>query len=91
VVSEILKARAHRGLPPSLSCFRDRKGAAVDAVLETGQGMIAAETKSGRTVAADFVTALRRLCLRSSAPADTRARYGRSSSMRWKNASSARV
>lgn len=36
VISEILKARAHRGLPPSLTFFRDRKGTEVDAVIERG-------------------------------------------------------
>ncbi len=58
VVSEILKARAHRGLAPALSFFRDRKGAEVDVVLETGRGLVAVETKSARTVARDFFAGL---------------------------------
>jgi predicted AAA+ superfamily ATPase len=58
VIAEILKARVHRGLQPSLFFFRDRKGAEVDAVLERGDCLLAVETKSGRTIAADFFTGL---------------------------------
>lgn len=54
VVSEILKSRAHRGLQPSLSYFRDKKGLEVDLVVELGQSLLAVETKSGETVAGDF-------------------------------------
>jgi predicted AAA+ superfamily ATPase len=58
VVSEIQKARIHRGLPQSLFFFRDRKGVEVDAVIERGDMLLAVETKSGQTVAEDFFTAL---------------------------------
>ncbi len=58
VVSEILKARVHRGLPPNLCFFRDRKGAEVDAVVELGRELLAVEAKSGQTVAEDFFTGL---------------------------------
>jgi len=58
VVSEILKSRTHRGLPPSLSFFRDRKGAEVDVVVELGRELLAVETKSGQTVAGDFFAGL---------------------------------
>ncbi|MHB8763301.1 MAG: ATP-binding protein [Deferrisomatales bacterium] len=58
VASELLKARLHRGLQPSLSFFRDRKGAEVDLIVELGRTLLAVETKSGRTVAADFFTGL---------------------------------
>ena len=54
VVSEIAKARLHRGLPPSLSHYRDRKGDEIDAVLDRGDGIVAIEAKSGQTVAKDF-------------------------------------
>ena len=60
VVSEIIKARVHRARPPSLSLYRDRKGAEVDAVLDRGDALVAVETKSGQTVAADFMSALAR-------------------------------
>lgn len=58
VASEILKSRAHRGLPPGLSFFRDRKGAEVDLIVETGRRLLAVETKSGQTVAGDFFAGL---------------------------------
>ena len=54
VVSEVLKARVHRGLPPALSFFRDRKGAEVDLILEADRDLVAVETKSARTVVSDF-------------------------------------
>jgi predicted AAA+ superfamily ATPase len=59
VASEILKARAHRGLQPSLSFFRDRRGSEVDLVVETGRSVLAVETRSGQTVAEDFFAGLR--------------------------------
>jgi predicted AAA+ superfamily ATPase len=58
VVSEILKSRTHRGLPPNLSFFRDQKGAEVDVVVELGRELLAVETKSGQTVAGDFFAGL---------------------------------
>jgi hypothetical protein len=58
VASEILKARVHRGLPASLSFFRDRKGAEVDLLVELGRSYLAVETKSGQTVADDFFSGL---------------------------------
>ena len=60
VVSEIVKARVHRGLPPSLSFYRDRKGAEVDLVLDRGDTLVAVETRSGQTVSAEFLSALAR-------------------------------
>jgi hypothetical protein len=60
VVSEIAKARLHRGLSPSLSHYRDRKGDEIDAVLDRGDGLVAVEAKSGQTVAADFFPPLAR-------------------------------
>jgi uncharacterized protein len=58
VASEILKARVHRGLQPSLSFFRDRKGTEVDLVIEDGRALLAVETKSGQTIAGDFFAGL---------------------------------
>jgi predicted AAA+ superfamily ATPase len=58
VISEIVKARLHRGLPPSLFFFRDRKGVEVDAVIERGDALLAVETKSAQTVADDFFVGL---------------------------------
>jgi len=58
VASEVLKSRAHRGLPPSLSFYRDKKGAEVDLVVDLGRELLAVETKSGQTVAGDFFAGL---------------------------------
>jgi predicted AAA+ superfamily ATPase len=60
VVAEIIKARLHRGLPASLSFYRDRKGEEIDAILERGDAVVAVEAKSGQTVAADFFPPLAR-------------------------------
>lgn len=59
VASEIIKARSHRGLQPSLSFFRDRKGTEVDVLVELGRSILAVETKSGQTVAEDYFRGLR--------------------------------
>jgi predicted AAA+ superfamily ATPase len=59
VASEILKARVHRALPPSLTFFRDRAGAEVDLVLELGRSLFGIETKSGQTVAEDYFAGLK--------------------------------
>lgn len=61
VAAEIYKARVHRGLPPSMSFFRDRKGNEVDVLVERATDILAVETKSGHTVADDFFTGLRTL------------------------------
>ena len=54
VVSEIVKARMHRGLSPDLSFYRDQAGREVDVVLEDGARTVLAEIKSGQTIAGDF-------------------------------------
>ncbi len=59
VVSEILKSRVHRGLQPSLSFFRDRKGLEVDVLVELARTLLAVETKSGETIAGDFFSGVR--------------------------------
>ena len=59
VVSEIVKARSHHGLPAAdLSYYRDRGGSEVDLVLRRGADLLAVEIKSGQTVASDFFAAL---------------------------------
>jgi hypothetical protein len=58
VVSEIYKARVHRGLPATLSFFRDRKGLEVDLLVERALDLLAVEIKSGQTIAGDFTAAL---------------------------------
>ncbi|RMH08540.1 MAG: ATP-binding protein [Nitrospirae bacterium] len=59
VASEILKARLHRGKPPNLFFFRDRKGMEVDLIVELGRMYLAVETKSSHTIAEDFFVGVR--------------------------------
>jgi predicted AAA+ superfamily ATPase len=61
VVSEVLKARLHRGLHGACYFLRDRKGFEVDLFLDVGDRLIATEIKSGQTVAGDFFTNLEKL------------------------------
>lgn len=61
VASEMRKWFVHRGLTPTLSFYRDRKGAEVDLVLEESGEILAIETKSGQTVAPDFFSGLEAL------------------------------
>ncbi|HLA77469.1 MAG TPA: ATP-binding protein [Vicinamibacteria bacterium] len=81
VMTEILKSRVHRGLPADLHFFRSREGIEVDAVIESGPALLAAEIKAGRTIASDFFASLdelRRLLGASGAWRGVRARlvYG---------------
>lgn len=61
VVSEVLKARLHRGLRESAYFLRDRRGFEIDLLLDLGDRLVAVESKSGQTVAGDFFTQLERL------------------------------
>jgi predicted AAA+ superfamily ATPase len=54
VVSEVLKARLHAGLPPDLCFYRDTQGNEVDLVLEKGDSLSLMEIKSGATISSDF-------------------------------------
>ena len=58
VVTEVLKARLHRGIAGGLSFFRDRRGLEVDLLVELAEELVAVETKSGQTVAPDFAAGL---------------------------------
>jgi uncharacterized protein len=61
VVSEVLKHRLHRGLPPGLFFFRDRKGFEVDLLLDVGGPLMALEAKSGQTMPPEYFAPLTRL------------------------------
>lgn len=72
VVSELVKAYAHRGREPGLWYWRDSAGHEVDVLVDLGDRQIPVEVKSGETVAGDFFGALRywrRLVGDDSAPA----------------------
>ena len=58
-VSEVLKARVHRGLRERLFFYRDHKGEEVDLVLDLGTSLISAEMKSGKTVPSDAFRTLK--------------------------------
>lgn len=55
VASEVLKAHHHRGTRPSVFFYQDRRGHEVDLVVELGARLVAAEVKSARTLASDFL------------------------------------
>jgi predicted AAA+ superfamily ATPase len=58
-MTELLKARLHRGLRPNLYFLRDKEGHEVDAVIETEPRTgHAVEIKSGGTIASDFFDGL---------------------------------
>jgi uncharacterized protein len=61
VVTEALKARAHRGVAGGLFFLRDAHGAEIDLLVEAGRRLLAVEIKSGGTVASDFFASFERL------------------------------
>jgi predicted AAA+ superfamily ATPase len=61
VAAEACKAQVHRGRPVALHHFRDHKGLEVDLVVDCGARVTLVETKSGATVATDFLAPLRRV------------------------------
>ena len=88
VVTEILKSRTHRALPPDIHFFRSRAGLEVDVLVDAGASLLAAEVKAGQTIAADFFGSLEEL--RSLVLAATPARrlrrrlvYGGETARRW--------
>lgn len=57
-VSEVLKARVHRGEAGGLFHLREARGLEIDLVVEAARRTIAVEAKSGATVAPGFFRAL---------------------------------
>ena len=68
VVTEFLKGRLNRGVPADLYFWRDSKGLEVDLLLDDGMSQKPVEIKSGQTIAADFLSALKKWCELSGAP-----------------------
>ncbi len=58
VVSELLKARMNRGLPPRLHFWRDHVGHEVDALVGGGDLPVPVEVKAGTTVNPDYFKGL---------------------------------
>jgi uncharacterized protein len=61
VVTEVVKARAHRGVSGGMFFLRDSRGCEVDLLVEAGQRLVAAEVKSAQTIAGDFLASFDRL------------------------------
>lgn len=83
VVSEIIKARVHRGLPARAHFYRDRRQLEVDLVLDLPDALVAVEVKSGQTISSQFLRPLEKLSALS-APRAVRRRlvYGGDESQR---------
>ena len=59
VISEIIKEKLNRGEEPGCYYWRDKKGNEVDCVIDTADGPIQVEIKSGMTIADDYFDGLR--------------------------------
>lgn len=59
VVAELVKAHAARRQDPKLYFWRDATGHEIDILVDAGDRLIPVEVKSGRTVPADAVSALK--------------------------------
>ncbi|MDO9263213.1 MAG: ATP-binding protein [Desulfosalsimonadaceae bacterium] len=68
VITEFLKARYNRGQQADLYFWRDSKGLEVDMLMDDGISMTPLEIKSGKTIAPDFMTSLKRWCELSGTP-----------------------
>jgi predicted AAA+ superfamily ATPase len=58
VVSELLKHRFNAGRPSDLFFWRDHTGHEIDIVIDTAQGLVPLELKSGSTYATDWADSL---------------------------------
>ncbi len=57
IISEFLKSRYNRGLPPDLYFWRDNNGLEADIVFERGTKLQTVEIKSGQTITGDYIRA----------------------------------
>ena len=57
IISEFLKSRYNRGLPPDLYFWRDNNGLEADIVFERGTKLQPVEIKSGQTITGDSIRA----------------------------------
>ena len=58
VLSELLKARLHRGKEPDIYFWRDSAGHEIDFVVADGETLTPIEARSGQTIAGDFYSGL---------------------------------
>ncbi len=54
IITEMIKARAHRGLPSNLYFWRDRESHEVDVVVDEAGLLLPVEIKSGATLSSDW-------------------------------------
>ncbi len=59
-IGEVLKARSHHRLAPTLHYWRDKLGVEIDLVLDAGTRLAPMEFKAGKTAAGDWPRNLRR-------------------------------
>ena len=59
-IGEVLKARSHHRLAPTLHYWRDKLGVEIDLLIDGGTRLVPMEFKAGQTVAGDWVQHLRR-------------------------------
>jgi predicted AAA+ superfamily ATPase len=62
IVSDFLKQRYHKCLPPNVYFWRDKLGLEVDCLLEEGNGLLPVEIKSAATVQTEMVEELIKWC-----------------------------
>lgn len=58
ILSDFLKKRYHRGLPPNVYFWRDKVGTEVDCILEEGARLVPIEIKSTSTIQSDLFDGL---------------------------------
>jgi hypothetical protein len=58
IASELMKSSYNNGRTPSMYFWRDRSGHEVDFIIDRGGSLLPIEVKSGRTVAADWFSAI---------------------------------
>jgi len=70
ILSDFLKKRMHRGLPPNIYFWRDKSGNEVDCILEEGTHLSPVEIKSGATIQSDMFEGLGKWCSWAEMPSD---------------------
>lgn len=58
VISDLIKSRYHRGVPPHAYFWRDKSGNEVDCLLDQGQKVVPIEIKSAATIHSDMFEGL---------------------------------
>jgi len=78
VVSEVMKARLHQGLPPRMFHYREAKGPEVDLLVQAETGWVLVEAKSGTTVDSSFFRSMEALAgqFQDGSPVERRLLYG---------------